>query len=200
MGRRKKIMPNSTAIDCYEKKLPICTLEESIEQNKKLANTLLTTHNFAEDMGSTQMFIINQVIQPLNYFKKMYGITKSAEDYERAFECFKDIINQINEHITFTPTVNTFCKFLNISTITFNAYARQNSDIGDVFTRISDYLGDNIMQNMLGRRIDAIPGIFICKANLGMRDSESNNVNIINVNNQTKSLDEILADFKKNGV
>ena len=76
----------------------------------------------------------------------------------------------------------------------------ENSEVGDVFKQIKDYLSENLMQNMLTGRVKEVSGIFIAKANFGMRDSEPANTNILNINSQPKDIEQILAELENNGL
>lgn len=198
MSRKKRPIP--LPAECPKNYLADMTLERSIAESKERAIQCLDEHNFDADMGSTQMFIVNQVIQPMDYFILTKYKRKNVEDYELAFQTFREIIVEINKHIPFTPTLNTLCRFLNMSSDNYGNIVRENGELGELFKTMKDSLADNLMQNMLANRIGAPQGIFIAKANFGMRDDDPANINIVNVNSQREqSLEEILAEFNKKG-
>lgn len=197
MGKKKKALPMSTNKD-LEMMMP-CTLEQSTKQNIELAQKLLEVRDFEDAMGSNQLYISNKVIQPLNYFIITKGKQRTADEYAIAFNAFLEIIDMVNEKMTYTPTKNTFCRFLGISKSRFNALMAENNDTGDICRQINDFLEETLMQNMLGNRVGAVQGIFIAKANLGMRDSESQNLNVVNINAEPQTLSDILENFKKTG-
>lgn len=195
MGRKKKALPQQLI------KKPIFngTLEESIAENIEQARELIEERDFEDAMGSNQLFVSNKVIQPLNYFLATKFQSRTAEEYALAFNGFLEIINIINEKMTYTPTVNTFCRYLGISKTRFDEISSLNNETGDVCRQIKDFLAETLMQNMLGNRVGAVQGIFIAKANLGMRDTEAPKLNIVTINNEPQSLDEILENFNKIG-
>ncbi len=199
MARKKTQLPISASCDEFNNMVYPCTLEQSLKENKTMAIRNIEEHDFEDDFGSTQMFVSNRVFQPLNYFKLKKNQNIEVEEYEKAFIVFKELVDKVNEKIIYTPLINTFCGFLGMSVDKFKYYSRENSERGELFRRILDYLGENLMQNMLGNRVGALQGIFIAKANLGMRDSEAPNVNIMNVTAEPRTLTEILEEFKQNG-
>lgn len=197
MGRKKKELPQSTNRDVIFR--PHCTLEKSIENNIDLAQKLIDHHDFEDSMGSNQLYVSMRVIQPLDYFLANKGTHRTAGDYTVAFDGFLQIIDKVNEKMTYTPTLNTFCRFIAMSTERFKKISNENSEEGDVCKQIKDFLAEGLMQNMLGNRVGAVQGIFIAKSTLGMRDNEAPSVNVVNIHNESKSLEEILEDFNKVG-
>jgi hypothetical protein len=50
---------------------------------------------------------------------------------------------------------------------------------------------------MQGDRINPVTGIFIAKAVHNLRDNETPNLNILNINTSAKSVDDIMLEYSK---
>lgn len=156
--------------------------------------------DFDLEEGSPVAYITAKVTNPLPYFAERKGVSRTALELEKAFETFKDLCIKINEKVVFSPTVNTFCNFIAISPVTFRQMCNENTDRGEVASIIKSYLEDNLMHNILNGKVSTVGGIFVAKANMGMRDNDNQQVNIVNVNAETRTLEEILENFEKNRV
>lgn len=196
MARKKRDIP---VVSDTMKYLADVTLTDSIQKSKEWALACLNEHDFNEDLGSTQTFISNVIIQPVDYFVATKFQKINVEDVQIAWRTFQEIILELNRQILFVPLKQTFCRYINISTSTYNQKLDEQSDMGDLFRMINDSLTGDFIQNLISGRIGTNQGIFAAKALFGLRDNDPPVTNVVQVNAPTKSLAEILEDYNKNG-
>lgn len=167
------------------------------EYNQKAASSL---QNVDFDMlnGSVATFITTNIIKPLPYFEERRGERRTANELKMAFKGFKILVSYINEKCVYTPTLNTFCMYICCSTKTFKSMTYEESERGEIANEIKECIEETLLQNMLSGKTHPITSMFVAKANMGMRDNDNANVNILNVNGNSRSVDEILAEFNKN--
>lgn len=168
----------------------------ALETAKTRALDALYDHDFDNDTGSKNLFILDNVLAPIGFFKERIGKKFEVEDFVDTWKLFCFLCKEINEKTIFVPTINTFCNFMNISKVSFDNILEEKTERGEICRYIKDTLADRLMQGMLENKIAAIPGIFIAKANYGMRDNEQPVTNIV-INEPHQSALEILNEFKK---
>ncbi len=168
----------------------------ALETAKTKALQALYDHDFDNDTGSKNLFILDNVLAPIGFFKERIGKKFEVEDFVDTWKLFCFLCKEINEKTIFVPTINTFCNFMNISKVSFDNILEEKTERGEICRYIKDTLADRLMQGMLENKIAAIPGIFIAKANYGMRDNEQPVTNIV-INEPHQSALEILNEFKK---
>lgn len=169
---------------------------KALETAKTRALDALYDHDFDNDTGSKNLFILDNVLAPIGFFKERIGKKFEVEDFVETWKLFCFLCKEINEKTIFVPTINTFCNFMNISKVSFDNILEEKTERGEICRYIKDTLADRLMQGMLENKIAAIPGIFIAKANYGMRDNEQPVTNIV-INEPHQSALEILNEFKK---
>lgn len=182
-----------------KKYLAEVSLTDCLSASREFAVDCLRDHDFQDDMGSAQTFISNVIIRPLDYFVAKRFQDVNVEDVRFAFDTFTDIILELNQKILFIPLKQTFCRYINISTSTFDHKLNEQNEMGDLFRMINDRLTGDYMQNLIMGRIGANQGIFGAKAIFGLRDNDPPVTNIVQVNAETRGLADILAEYKKNG-
>lgn len=169
---------------------------KALELAKTRALDALYDHDFDNDSGSKNLFILDNVLAPIGFFKERIGRKFQVEDFVDTWKLFCFLCKEINEKTVFIPTINTFCNFMNISKASFDNILEEKTERGEICRYIRDTLADRLMQGMLENKIAAIPGIFIAKANYGMRDNDQPVTNIV-INEPHQSALEILNEFKK---
>lgn len=174
------------------------TMREHVQAAKESAIKLIQDHDFDSSIGSGAAYISNNVILPPEYFVSRQGVARTAEELAEAYNAFNEICNEANKYTVFAPTINTFCAFCCITTNTLKEIANERNERGKVATMILERLSDRLMQNIMSGKIQTIGGIFVAKANFGMRDNENTNINIVNVQNTPTSVDDILKEFTEN--
>ena len=172
-----------------------CINESNNEAAKTLQNVDFDTIN-----GSAATYITTNIIRPLKYFEERRGERRTAEELKIAFQGFKILVSHINESCVYTPTLNTFCMYICCSTKTFRSMTYEESERGEIANEIKECIEESLLQNMLAGKTHPITSMFVAKANLGLRDNDNNNVNILNINGNSRSVDDILAEFNKNKV
>lgn len=196
MARKKK----KVEIVDLDRALMDKSVYESIKNDAPRVDKAIADFDWDDLVKSPHLYVSNTIIKPLKYFVDHCKEDLNVNDYIKAYESFIELVQKVNEHCLYTPTLTGFCKYIYMSTYKFNALCMENSEVGDVFKQIKDYLSENLMQNMLTGRVKEVSGIFIAKANYGMRDSEPTNTNILTINTQTKSIDQILEELENNGL
>jgi hypothetical protein len=191
-------MPSAKIIQKRDKSLENTPENRLTALTKAKDNALrvLEEHDFDEELGSKNLFILDNVLCPIGFFRDRIQRKFEIEDFIDVWQLFCYICREINKKTVFTPTVNTFCNFMNISSATFNSILLEKSERGEMCRFIKDTLADRLMQAMLEEKVPAIPSIFIAKANFGMRDNDAPVTNIV-VQEQHMSAQEILNEFKK---
>lgn len=154
------------------------------------------SEDFTKAEGSVNLYVIDHILKPIGFFKERITKKIEVEDIIPVWELFIDLCKEINKRQAFTPTIFTFCNFLNVSSRTFNAIKEENTERGELCRYISDSLSDRIMQLLLENKIPQIPGIFVAKANFGMRDNDQPVTNVI-INDAPNSIDDIIKMYKK---
>lgn len=186
-----------------KKKLPmptggtdIITRDISLSIIENTAVKAIKDHDFDSDMGSGNLFILDTVFRPITFFKDRLQRKLEIDDILAVWDLFLKLCREVNKYKSFSPTINTFCNFLNISRDTFTAICNENTDRGELCRFIKDTLADRFMQLMLDNKLPQIPAIFVAKANFGMRDSDAPVTNIV-MHEERMTVAEILEDFKK---
>lgn len=178
--------------------LDVTLLEKDIKETKETAIQKIKEYDFDTSIGSGAAYISNSVLTPCKYFTDRRGRPRSAEELAVAYDVFQEITEEANKYTVFVPTLNTFAGFCCMTAKTLRDIANENNEKGNVAGIIIDRLSDGLMQNSMTSKIQPIAGIFVAKANFGMRDNETPQMAIVNVSNANLSVDEILADLKKN--
>lgn len=187
-----------------KKSLPVKKIENSsiISRNMSLAmiehNAIqaIQAHDFDMDTGSGNLFILDNVFQPITFFKDRFQQKLEIDDILAVWDLFLKLCREVNKYKSFSPTVNTFCNFLNISRATFNTICNEYTERGELCRFIKDTLADRFMQLMLDNKLPQIPAIFIAKANFDMRDNDAPVTNIV-LQEEHQSVIDILNEFKK---
>lgn len=172
-------------------------LNKELDDIKETAIEIIEDYDFDTSIGSGSAYLANKLFKPCKYFLNRKGRPREAEELAMAFDAFSEICIEANKYTVFAPTINTFCSFCNITTKTLKNMANENTDRGEIATMIIERLGDNIMQNILSGKVHPIGGIFIAKANFGMRDNDPPQTAIVNIQNTPQSVDEILKEIKE---
>lgn len=189
-----RLVPKSQVIQ----PLNIELLSENINEEKEIALTKLKDYDFDTSIGSGAAYITNDILIPCKYFVSRQGSAKTAEELAIAFNTFQEICIEANKYTVFVPTINTFAGFCCMTTRTLKNIADENNERGQIASIIIERLSDGIMQNIMTGKINPIGGIFVAKANFGMRDNEPTQMAVINVTSNNMSVDEILAELNKN--
>lgn len=163
---------------------------------REFAMTAINSEAFDNDEGSTNLYVIDNILRPIGYFKERLVRKIEVDDIIPVWQLFIDLCREINKKKPFAPTIFTFCNFMNISSATFNAIRQENTARGELCQYISDSLSDRLMQLLLENKIPTIPGIFVAKANFGMRDNDQPVTNVI-INDGPSSFEEIMEMYKK---
>lgn len=183
---------------------PPAKKETSLEKSLTVAyeNSLEKIKNLDVDSwaGDLQNYISCEIFCPCEYFKERKRNELKAEDYEKGFNIFFELLKQLHKKTVFTPTPLTFAGFMGITKTTLIRHSTINDERGEVVTMILDRLGENIFQNMLSGKVHPITSIFTAKSLLGYRDNDNQAINILNVNNAPKSVEDILAEYNKNNI
>ena len=177
---------------------------ESTPENRAIALQAAKTkgidalheHDFDEENGSKNLFILDNVLSPIGFFRDRLVKKFEVEDFVETWQLFCYLCKEINEKTVFVPTINTFCNFMNISTSSFCAIGNEESQRGEMVRNIKDTLADRLMQAMLEEKIPAVPSIFVAKANFGLRDNDTPVTNIV-VQEQHMTAQDIFNEFKK---
>ena len=187
-----------TDIRTTEKRLPKNYEEFEQELQKYQKNTLKELESFDFDgfEGNLQAHISNKFFCTCDYLKKRKGQELTKEDYEIGFNAFYEILNKLNEKTIYNATTFTFSQFMGIAVDTLKKHADQNNERGNTVRFILDRLAENHLQTMQGDRINAVTGIFIAKAVHRLKDNETPNVNILNINSSQKSVEDIMLEYQ----
>ena len=189
-----RIVPRAEVLEELNPEL----LAENLAEEKQKALVALREYDFDTSIGSGAAYITNSILVPCLYFSKRQGCPRTAAELAIAFNNFQEICAEANKYTVFVPTLNTFAAYCNITTKTLKNIANENNDRGNIASMIIEKLSDGIMQNIMTDKIHPIGGIFVAKANFGMRDNDPPQMAVVNVSAGNMSIDEIMADFNKN--
>ncbi len=180
-----------------EKPLPMVTEEFEISLKDYEKNALQEIEDFDFDSfeGNLQVYLSNRFFSTCEYLKKRNRRELTEEDYKVGFNAFYSVFSKLNEKTVFLPTSYTFAQFMGISEGTLRKHKNQNNERGAIVNMILDKLTENHLQTMQGDRINAVTGIFIAKAVHNLRDNDNQNINILNINSSTKSVEDIMAEY-----
>ena len=194
MARRKvaELATREPALPKDINKFEIC-LKEYEE------NTLEEIDNFDFETfeGNLAVYISNKFFPTCSYLKERKQQELTQEDYEVGFNYFYTILQKLNEKTVYNATTYTFAQFMGIAELTLKRHADQNNARGNTVRIILDKLKENHLQTMQGDRINPVTGIFIAKSVHGLRDNETPNLNILNINTSAKSVDDIMLEYSK---
>lgn len=170
-------------------------LEVCIEDYQKSSLRKIDNIDFESFEGNLQVYISNTFFQTCEYFKNRHHQELTKEDYEIGFNAFNKVLSKLNEKTVYNATTYTFSQFMGIAERTLKKHSEQNNPRGNVVRLILDKLAENHLQTLQGDRINAVSGIFIAKAVHGLRDNENPNINILNINSSSKSVEDIMAEY-----
>ena len=187
-----------TKLRTIEKALPknYEEFEKDLEVYKENALEELEDFDFEGFEGNLQAHISNKFFCTCDYLKKRKGQELTKDDYEIGFNAFYEILNKLNERTVYNATTFTFAQFMGIAVDTLKKHADQNNERGNTVRFILDRLTENHLQTMQGDRINAVTGIFIAKAVHRLKDNETPNVNILNINASQKSVEDIMLEYQ----
>lgn len=167
-------------------------LKESVEN----AKNAIDNYDFDDGIGSGSAHIACDIIKTPLYYQLRKLCPLKAVDLDEGYKAFNDICEYANQKTVFAPTLNTFCRFMNIATSTLKSIAQENNERGAIATMIIEHLGDRLMQNMLSGTTSPIPSMFVAKSNFNMKENDNATINILNVNDTPRDIDDILKEFK----
>lgn len=124
------------------------------------------------------------------------------------FDYYKEMVDMINKHTLFIPSIKNFCAFAGFSSSTYKSYQQSPDDEKrEVMAMIDDYISDMLLDASKMRKTDASTSIFVAKAEHQMTEAvnpqqyqSQNNINIEEVMAriaQIRSGVVIEADFKE---
>lgn len=151
---------------------------------------------------------IHQLLSRSTYSANKGLIGYSAKELYFVFEAYKQLVDKINEHHIFVPSIKNFCAFAGISSITYKNYIQSPDDEKrNIAQMIDDYISDMLLDASKMRRTDASTSIFVAKAEHQMAEAvnptiiqHTGNVNLEQVFdriNQIKKGNIVDADFKE---
>lgn len=192
--KRKKMMP---AVG--QKLVPYDNASQEMSEREEQAVALIREELFAENNYSNLQQVISQTLfAPLRFYSTMTNkYNRTASDLQETFDCFKRILREVQKSCAYTPTLCTFLQFANMTDITFRNYLEMKNEMGDVAHSIKNFLSEQTIQGVWGGTTKEISGIFTMKAMYGFRENEQPQTNIININSQERSVEDILSEFNK---
>lgn len=162
-NRDKKIIEKQKLVqeikdEAHERLLP------SIKE--KMVETTNLIMNMLKEKGATN--VNSNQIMSLIAKKSMYEIATgsnnsySSQEIVIAFNLYLEMINKINEIKSFSPTVESFCVFLGISTTTYENY-RVDPERKEIMDFIHSYLLGSLSSSALNGEVKEISAIYIQK-------------------------------------
>lgn len=149
--------------------------------------------------ASTAQWIKHSFLKTIPCFADTRIREYTVDTLHICFSVFKEIIRLINEEHKYYPTTADFCTFIGCTTVSFNAWARGTGEKSTLINKVLDYLRGGIMQGMLHNEVFGMNGMFIGKADLGMREGD-NQVNILNATFTETSIEDILKEYQANKI
>lgn len=192
---RKKRLSTSTILEIANRAEIVATREVSLEIVKKRALKALENHDFDNDMGSGNLFILDSVLAPISFFKDRFSHKFEVDDILAVWQLFLELCREINNYKSFAPTITTFCNFMNMGKATFDTITNENTERGELCRYIKSALTDRFTQLMLDDKLPQIPSIFIAKADFGLRDNDPPVTNIV-FTEECKTPEQILEEFR----
>lgn len=114
--------------------------------------------------GSTSLVISEYFFKPLI---PILGIEPkySAEKISIAFEIYRYIVSEVNSNIgKFIPNKTHFCRFIGITTTTYNNYMKSSDEnLQNAMIMIDDYMLDANLTSSQNREVDSVTTIFRAK-------------------------------------
>lgn len=168
---------------------------DCIVETKRQAMKLIKSTSFSKEFASSAMFITDEILKPIECYKNQ-GKKIELWDLVNCYDLFVELCKEINKKRVFSPTINTFCHFIGITSTRFTFMTKEESERGEFCRYIKDHISEIFMQNMLDEKIPQIPSIFIAKANLDLRDNEPPVTNIV-INQDHKTFEQIIQEYQE---
>lgn len=94
----------------------------------------------------------------------------NAEELAIIFECYQEIMTEINKKQVFQPTIKNFCSFCGISSALYHQWQKDvdNADRREVMQQIDDYITDVSLSLAQQGKIREITTLFRSKSEHGM--------------------------------
>ena len=196
--KEKKLKEIATGKKELAKPKKLTHLPTSFQDYKAQLIKELEEFDELEYKGSVSQYLV-KLIKPVPYFqiKRENYTGKSYDDYKNGYKYFCLITQMINQKIQFVPTIYDFLKFMAVPSSTFYEKLAIKDPLGELLTVIFDDFKSGHIQSMQNGEIQAIPGIFIAKSTLQMKDAEAPITNI-NVLNTDMSAEDIVLEWNKN--
>lgn len=132
---------------------------------------------------------IHQLISRQTSYSGNNMIGYSPKELFIVFNAYKELVEKINRHHLFVPSVKNFCAFAGFSSITYKNHLQSTDDEKrNVAQMVDDYISDMLLDASKMRRTDAATSIFVAKAEHQMAEA----VNPITVQHQGQiNLDQV---------
>lgn len=154
-----------------------------------------------DEMSGLKSARIHQLISRQTYQVNQGFVGYSAKELYIVFNAYKDLVDKINRHHLFVPSIKNFCSFAGFSSITYKNYLQSpDEEKRNVAQMIDDYISDMLLDASKMRKTDASTSIFVAKAEHQM--AEAVNPTIIQHTGQV-NLDQVFSrinEIKKGNV
>lgn len=199
MPRKAKLPPELT-VEKENKVARFDSFESCANHYRQIAKKVLEDTDFFELRCNHSWWIENNVLKPMEYFldNKGHKIAYSPEDLKKALDLLVELTTLYNAKTRYQPTVITFCRFIGISTNTFNNWSCENNERGETIRLIQDYFKSILTQGMVTGELNPVAGAFIGKSTLGMKENDGNTTNINIIGGDVLGVEEIMNEYAKN--
>ena len=139
---------------------------------------------------------IHQLISRQTYYSGNALIGYSAKELFIVFECYKVMVDKINQYTLFVPSLKNFCAFAGFSLNTFKNHLQSPDDEKrNIAQMIDDYISDVAMDSAKMRRTDASITQFEMKSVHGMVEANApiqvQHTTMVNLDKIRERLNEI---------
>lgn len=183
MARKKgtDIMVIKNGVPVKPKEFSSETLEESIQKSVEYTENAMEKFDPSEIRGRVSQWISDNTICPIDYFvERKMSVPMNAENIKATLETLKEITKIINKKTPFSPTIYTFAQLAGRSVENMKRLTQLNDERGEQMRIVYDYISECLLQGATSGDIPQIPALFIAKATLGMRETDSGTqINII---------------------
>lgn len=167
----------------------------------KIQDIVQALENGLDDVGGLKSARIHQLISRQTYQVSHGFVGYSAKELYIVFIAYKDLVDKINQHHLFVPSIKNFCSFAGFSSVTYRNYLQSpDEEKRNVAQMIDDYISDMLLDASKMRKTDASTSIFVAKAEHQM--AEAVNPTIIQHSGQV-NLDQVFSrinEIKKGNV
>ncbi len=176
--------------------------DEIFESKRKELPSIISqrTKEIADELAKDiyvdglESIVIHSIIASPRILPARFKLTN--DELFIAFDEYKKVMLLINQKVRYTPSIQSFCSFIGISTQMYKNYLNDTDDERrNIMQMIDDYITGSILGASQRREIDSSTSMFVVKAQHGIVEQPQRME--IAITKANFDIDDIMSDIEK---